>query len=76
MCNCCHSVVQCMYVCMYTEGSFTLEMSSLTSEICLEMYRNLEIIHIAIWKLEIRSKRNLIGFAAPEILCTIETCKN
>ena len=26
-----------------TEGSFTLEMLSMTSEICLEMYRNLEI---------------------------------
>ena len=27
-------------------------------------------------KLEIRSNQNLIGFAAPTILCTIEFCKN
>jgi len=33
-------------------------------------------INIEIWKLEIRSKRNLIGFAVPAILCTIKTCKN
>ena len=33
-------------------------------------------LNIEIWKLEIHSKRNLIGFAAPAILCTIETCKN
>ena len=32
--------------------------------------------NIEIWKLEIRSKQNLIGFAAPAILCAIETCKN
>ena len=33
-------------------------------------------INIEIWKLEIRLKQNLIGFAAPAILCTIKTCKN
>jgi len=51
---------------IFLEGSFTL---SMTSEICLEMHRNLEIMF---WKLEIRLKRNLIGFAVPKILCTIE----
>ena len=57
------------------EGSFTLEMSSMTSEICFGNVQKFKI-NIEIWKLEIRSKRNLISFAAPAILCTIETCKN